>query len=266
MSTPLNPDAVSQVFARELATAWASVLGGTAALQSGRESGAEGWVVTLPVSGVAAGRLVAWIDRAAASACALHATATVAAPAGADAAGADATAAEPPAEASDDAVSALLHDLAARAAAAVEGTPDAAGLIAGDPTVAAGAAPAGARAWTASIEGGPSCAIAALAELTSGATGATDGETLDSRLEAVLDVDLPLVVRFGRALLPLRAVADLGPGSVVDMGRSPDEPVDLLVGERLIARGEVVIVGGNYGVRITELTSGRRSTDVETRS
>jgi len=66
--------------------------------------------------------------------------------------------------------------------------------------------------------------------------------------------------------MPLRAVADLSPGSVVDMGRSPDEPVELLVGERLIARGEVVIVGGNYGVRITELTNGRRSTDLETRS
>ncbi|MCC7010590.1 MAG: FliM/FliN family flagellar motor switch protein [Acidobacteria bacterium] len=75
----------------------------------------------------------------------------------------------------------------------------------------------------------------------------------NARLDAVLDVDLPLVVRFGRAVMPLRALADLGPGSVVDMGRSPDEAVDLLVGDRLVARGEVVIVGGNYGVRITEL-------------
>jgi flagellar motor switch protein FliN/FliY len=79
----------------------------------------------------------------------------------------------------------------------------------------------------------------------------------DPRLDAVLDVDLPLVVRFGRAIMPLRALADLGPGSVIDMGRSPDEPVDLLVGDRLIARGEVVIVGGNYGVRITELAATR---------
>jgi flagellar motor switch protein FliN/FliY len=79
----------------------------------------------------------------------------------------------------------------------------------------------------------------------------------DLRLDAVLDVDLPLVVRFGRAIMPLRSLADLGPGSVIDMGRSPDEPVELLVGDRLIARGEVVIVGGNYGVRITELAAGR---------
>ena len=75
------------------------------------------------------------------------------------------------------------------------------------------------------------------------------------RLDAVLGVDLPLVVRFGRTSLPFRAVAELGPGSVIDMGRAPEEPVDLLVGDRLIARGDVVVVGGNYGVRITEIVA-----------
>lgn len=88
----------------------------------------------------------------------------------------------------------------------------------------------------------------------------------DPRLDAVLDVDLPLVVRFGRAIMPLRALADLGPGSVIDMGRSPDEPVELLVGDRLIARGEVVIVGGNYGVRITELAATRPHIGLEARA
>src|ERR1043165_7967647 len=86
------------------------------------------------------------------------------------------------------------------------------------------------------------------------------------RLDAVLDVELPLVVRFGRAVMPLRALADLGPGSVVDMGRSPDDPVELLVGERLIARGEVVIVGGNYGVRITELAGAQSFAETEIRA
>jgi flagellar motor switch protein FliN/FliY len=89
------------------------------------------------------------------------------------------------------------------------------------------------------------------------AQSAARKDRADPRLDAVLDVDLPLVVRFGRAIMPLRSLADLGPGSVIDMGRSPDEPVDLLVGDRLIARGEVVIVGGNYGVRITELAATR---------
>jgi flagellar motor switch protein FliN/FliY len=79
----------------------------------------------------------------------------------------------------------------------------------------------------------------------------------------VLDVDLPLIVRFGRAIMPLRAVADLGPGAVIDMGRSPDEPVELLVGDRLVARGEVVVVGGHYGVRITELADGQQAAQLE---
>jgi flagellar motor switch protein FliN/FliY len=85
-------------------------------------------------------------------------------------------------------------------------------------------------------------------------------KTGDRRLEAVLDVELPLIVRFGRTVMPLRALSELGPGSVIDMNRAPDEPVDLMVGERLIARGEVVIVSGNYGVRITELLGGREAT------
>jgi flagellar motor switch protein FliN/FliY len=53
---------------------------------------------------------------------------------------------------------------------------------------------------------------------------------------------------------------------VIDMGRSPDEPVELLVGERLVARGEVVIVAGNYGVRITELTGQQVATELEART
>jgi flagellar motor switch protein FliN/FliY len=75
------------------------------------------------------------------------------------------------------------------------------------------------------------------------------------KLDIVLDNDLPLVVRFGRTVMSVKGLSALGPGSVVDMGRSPDEPVQVLVGEQVIARGEVVIVGGNYGVRITDLVS-----------
>lgn len=74
-------------------------------------------------------------------------------------------------------------------------------------------------------------------------------------LDVVLDIELPLVVRFGRTVMTLKALSALGPGSIVDMGRSPDDPVELLVSERVIARGEVVIVGGNYGIRITDLVS-----------
>jgi flagellar motor switch protein FliN/FliY len=76
-----------------------------------------------------------------------------------------------------------------------------------------------------------------------------------SRLDVILDIDLPVVVRFGRTDLPLRALTRLGPGSVIDLGRSPDEPVEVMVSNRVVARGEVVIVGGNYGIRIIDVVS-----------
>src|SRR5262245_19418154 len=74
-------------------------------------------------------------------------------------------------------------------------------------------------------------------------------------LDVIMDIDLPLVVRFGRTELPLKALTALGPGSVIDLGRAPDGPVDVLISNRIIARGEVVIVSGNYGVRVRDVVS-----------
>lgn len=76
-----------------------------------------------------------------------------------------------------------------------------------------------------------------------------------ANLDVILDIDLPLTVRFGEAEMTLDALTRLGPGSVIDMVRSPDEPVDVLVNGRLVARGEVVVVSGNYGVRVSEVVS-----------
>ena len=81
-----------------------------------------------------------------------------------------------------------------------------------------------------------------------------DGER-GKTLDVIMDIDLPLVVRFGRTELPLKALTALGPGSVIDLGRSPDEPVDVLISNRVVARGEVVIVSGNYGVRVRDVVS-----------
>jgi flagellar motor switch protein FliN len=74
-------------------------------------------------------------------------------------------------------------------------------------------------------------------------------------LEVILDMDLPVVVRFGRTELPLKTLAALGPGSVIELARSPDDPVDILVSNQVVATGEVVIVNGNYGVRIRDVIS-----------
>jgi flagellar motor switch protein FliN/FliY len=74
-------------------------------------------------------------------------------------------------------------------------------------------------------------------------------------LDVVLDLELPITVQFGETQLTLDALSRLGPGSMVDLERSPDDPVDLLVNGRLIARGEVVVVSGSYGVRISQVVS-----------
>jgi flagellar motor switch protein FliN len=87
----------------------------------------------------------------------------------------------------------------------------------------------------------------------SAATAAAGGAAVPPNLEVVLDIELPLIVRFGRTVMSLKALSGLGPGSIVDMNRTPDDLVEIVVSDHVIARGEVVVVSGNYGVRVTEL-------------
>jgi flagellar motor switch protein FliN/FliY len=74
-------------------------------------------------------------------------------------------------------------------------------------------------------------------------------------MEFLLDVEVPVSLSFGQARLPLKDVLKLTPGSVVELNRQPDEPVDIIVNNSVIARGEVVVVEGNYGVRIQKIIS-----------
>jgi flagellar motor switch protein FliN/FliY len=108
-------------------------------------------------------------------------------------------------------------------------------------------------AMVATLASGERCAVAVGADLE------LQAEPEDERLETVLDFDLPVVVRFGRSVMPLKALAALGPGAMIDLGRSPDQPVEIVMGEKVLALGEVVVVGGNYGVRVTELTGSKAS-------
>jgi flagellar motor switch protein FliN len=74
-----------------------------------------------------------------------------------------------------------------------------------------------------------------------------------SNLKLVMDVELNVSLRFGQRLLPLREVLELKSGSVIELDRLVDEPVELLLDGKLVARGEAVIVDGNYGLRVTEI-------------
>jgi len=75
----------------------------------------------------------------------------------------------------------------------------------------------------------------------------------DNNLDLLLGVELNLTLRFGQRTLTLREILELNSGSIIELDRQVQEPADLLLGEKLIARGEVVVVDGNYGLRIKEM-------------
>jgi flagellar motor switch protein FliN/FliY len=74
-------------------------------------------------------------------------------------------------------------------------------------------------------------------------------------LDLLLDIELQLVVRMGQTEMQMGELLKLTPGSILEMNRSADAPVELLVNGKLIAKGEVVVVEGNFAFRITEIES-----------
>jgi flagellar motor switch protein FliN/FliY len=84
-----------------------------------------------------------------------------------------------------------------------------------------------------------------------GFTGPVNSKTF----ELLLDVELPVSVSFGRAQVPLKDVLKLTTGSIVELNRSILEPVEVIVNNCVIARGEVVVVEGNFGVRVHQVIS-----------
>jgi flagellar motor switch protein FliN/FliY len=75
----------------------------------------------------------------------------------------------------------------------------------------------------------------------------------EGNLDLLMDVELEVTLRFGERRMLLRDILELGEGSVVELDRQVEEPVDLLLDGKLIARGEVVVVDGNYGLRVREM-------------
>ncbi len=74
-------------------------------------------------------------------------------------------------------------------------------------------------------------------------------------IELLLDVELPVSVSFGRAQLALKDVIKLTTGSIIELNRNISEPVEVIVNNCVIARGEVVVIEGNFGVRIKQVIS-----------
>jgi flagellar motor switch protein FliN/FliY len=78
-------------------------------------------------------------------------------------------------------------------------------------------------------------------------------------IDLLLDVKLPITVELGRTEVEVKEILEFAPGSIVELDKLANEPVDLLVNGVLVARGEVVVVEDNFGIKITELVGSEKN-------
>jgi flagellar motor switch protein FliN/FliY len=244
----------------ELGAVMGSLAGGTATVTATVGPFDAGWAIPIQVSGAATGTMTLAVSKADAAQLARLVMGLTG---------------DPDAEVVVD----MLREMVGQAVGALQQHPAAAGLTlaAGAPREVSGELPAGwprvadvaladgftprLACWQvtqpAAGQGSRDPARGTLHEAgpAPGAAPADAGPAAPRNLDVILDIDLPLSVRFGLTEMTLEALTRLGPGSVIDLGRSPDDPVEVLVNGRLVARAEVVVVGGNYGVRILEVVS-----------
>jgi len=235
--------------AGEFATAVQAMTGGAVSVPPAGGARGEGWGTTIAVGGSATGSLGLWVTGPAAATLVRKILGT------------------PDNETPDAAtITDMLRELWSQSAGAVSLLDAFTGITLAVGTPEPAPAAPSASSFELQLVDGPAGFIAGWGDVTAVKAApasapaaqmipAPASGALNPKLEIVLDIDLPLIVRFGRTMMTMKALSGLGPGSIVDMGRSPDEPVEMLVGHRVIARGEVVIVGGNYGIRITDLVS-----------
>jgi flagellar motor switch protein FliN/FliY len=104
----------------------------------------------------------------------------------------------------------------------------------------------------------------AMAEALAAATSAADptpagaigrGDGPAPRLDLILDVTLPVTVELGRSRMQIQEILKLAPGSVIELDKSAGDPVELYINDRPIAKGEVVIIDENFGVRLTSIVT-----------
>src|SRR5262249_2880821 len=88
-----------------------------------------------------------------------------------------------------------------------------------------------------------------------GSEGATSAPQYGHVLDRLMDLDLPMSIALGRAIMPIRDVLKLSAGSLVELDRRVGDNVEVLVHGTVVAKGEVVSVKGNYAIRIREIIS-----------
>lgn len=108
----------------------------------------------------------------------------------------------------------------------------------------------------------PAIGMVDLPSFDSPAAGAYDAPEGASGLGRVRDIPLEVTVELGRTRLLIRDILDLSPGSIIELDKIAGEPVDLFANGMLVARGEVIVIDDNFGVRLTEIiTAVERKTE-----
>ena len=88
------------------------------------------------------------------------------------------------------------------------------------------------------------------------ATSAIDDDPTKQRnLQLILDIPLRVTVELGRAKMVVAELLNLGQGSVIELNKLAGEPMEVLVNDKLVARGEAVVVNEKFGVRLTDIIS-----------
>src|SRR5881275_2403709 len=94
---------------------------------------------------------------------------------------------------------------------------------------------------------------------TDGAEGRSHLEEVDERrdrnLDLILDIPLRVTVELGRTKMVVSELLNLGQGSVIELNKLAGEPMEVLVNDKLVARGEAVVVNEKFGVRLTDIIS-----------
>jgi flagellar motor switch protein FliN len=84
---------------------------------------------------------------------------------------------------------------------------------------------------------------------------AEKSQGVPSNIDLLYDIPLEITVELGRTSLQIRKILELGPGAVIQLDKLAGEPVDILANQKLIAKGEVVVIEDNFGVRVTDIIS-----------
>lgn len=119
---------------------------------------------------------------------------------------------------------------------------------AGAALAAAGTASSGSSAAASSPDG------SGVGGAGAGPAKKTSGGPVQS-LDFILDIPLKVAVELGRTKMSIREILELGQGSVIELSKLAGEPLEILVNEKLVARGEVVVVNEKFGIRLTDIIS-----------